>query len=398
MLNRAEPCLAQFRLQRVWREEKLEWFSRSRNPRCQRFECHPPSRTQRFRSKSVIKADSAPVRLSRNGSQRRAKSCQRQVRNHTEPPKKRRNTGVKTRLVQPFGKSSMLEIQRNERQIVRRGNVCLGEKGSFPLLCGWKIHLEYSQAREGIAIGKCVEPGAQNHVLPRARCDRLGQLLLGMAAPRCHKCAKRARHGMCLAFPIQLEMRAQQRNRHRVRQHTRPIHHLVRSSADGNPQCSSTGAACFHIAQCKRRPAYHGCMNWIGWAILSAVFAAATALLAKVGVEHVDSNLATALRTTVVLFFAWGIAFALGKHGEIRTLDRRTLLFLALSGLATGLSWLCYFRALQLGPASRVAPLDKLSVPLVMVFAWLVLGEKLTAPALLGGALITTGAVVMVLG
>ncbi|HEX3893312.1 MAG TPA: EamA family transporter [Terracidiphilus sp.] len=139
-------------------------------------------------------------------------------------------------------------------------------------------------------------------------------------------------------------------------------------------------------------------MNWIGWAILSAVFAAATALLAKVGVEHVDSNLATALRTTVVLFFAWGIAFALGKHGEIRTLDRRTLLFLALSGLATGLSWLCYFRALQLGPASRVAPLDKLSVPLVMVFAWLVLGEKLTAPALLGGALITTGAVVMVLG
>ena len=77
--------------------------------------------------------------------------------------------------------------------------------------------------------------------------------------------------------------------------------------------------------------------------------------------------------------FAWGIALALGKHGEIRSLDRRTVLFLALSGLATGLSWLCYFRALQLGPASRVAPLDKLSVPLVMLFAWLLLGEKLTA-------------------
>jgi transporter family protein len=144
-------------------------------------------------------------------------------------------------------------------------------------------------------------------------------------------------------------------------------------------------------------------MSWIGWALLSAAFAAATALLAKVGVAHVDSNLAMALRTTVVLIFAWGIALALckpdvGLLGEIRSLDRRTLLFLTLSGLATGLSWLCYFRALQLGPASRVAPLDKLSVPLVMLFAWLLLGEKLTAPALMGGLLITAGAVVIVLG
>ncbi len=138
-------------------------------------------------------------------------------------------------------------------------------------------------------------------------------------------------------------------------------------------------------------------MSWIGWALLSAVFAAATALFAKVGVEHVDSNLATALRTTVVVVFAWGIALALGKHGEMRSLERRTLLFLALSGIATGLSWLCYFRALQLGPASRVAPLDKLSVPLVMVFAWLLLGEKLSIAAIVGGALITTGAIVMVL-
>ena len=113
-------------------------------------------------------------------------------------------------------------------------------------------------------------------------------------------------------------------------------------------------------------------MSWIGWALLSAVFAAATALLAKVGVAHVDSNLAMALRTTVVLVFAWGIALALGKQGEIR--------------------------ALQLGPASRVAPLDKLSVPLVMLFAWLLLGEKLNAPAVVGGLLITAGAVVIVLG
>lgn len=138
-------------------------------------------------------------------------------------------------------------------------------------------------------------------------------------------------------------------------------------------------------------------MSWIGWALLSALFAAATALLAKVGVAHVDSNLATALRTTVVVIFAWAIALALGNHGEIRDLDRRTVLFLALSGLATGLSWLCYFRALQLGPASRVAPLDKLSVPLVMIFAWLLLGEKINTAAILGGALITIGAIVMVL-
>jgi transporter family protein len=139
-------------------------------------------------------------------------------------------------------------------------------------------------------------------------------------------------------------------------------------------------------------------MNWIVWALLSAVFAAATALLAKVGVAHVDSNLATAIRTTVVVIFAWGIALALGKHGEIRDLDRRTVMFLTLSGLATGLSWICYFRALQLGPASRVAPLDKLSVPLVMVFAWLLLGEKLTWGVVAGGVLITAGAIVMVLG
>ena len=143
--------------------------------------------------------------------------------------------------------------------------------------------------------------------------------------------------------------------------------------------------------------------SWLAWAILSAVFAAATALLAKVGVAHVDSNLAMALRTSVVVVFAWAIVFALGERGvgalaEIRILDRRTLLFLALSGLATGLSWLCYFRALQLGPASRVALIDKLSVPLVIVFAWLLLGEKLTAPAVVGGLLITAGAVVIALG
>lgn len=138
-------------------------------------------------------------------------------------------------------------------------------------------------------------------------------------------------------------------------------------------------------------------MNWIFWALLSALFAAATAILAKIGVAHVDSNLATAVRTTVVVVFAWIIAVALGKHQEFRELDGHTLLFLGLSGLATGLSWLCYFRALQLGPASRVAPLDKLSVVLVIVFAALFLGEKLSPLAILGGVLITAGAIVMTL-
>lgn len=139
-------------------------------------------------------------------------------------------------------------------------------------------------------------------------------------------------------------------------------------------------------------------MGWIGWALLAAVFAAATALLTKVGVAHVDSNLATALRTTVVVVFTWAIALALGKHGEIRNLERRTLIFLTMAGVATGLSWLCYFRALQLGPVSRVAPLDKLSVPLVMLLAWLTLGEKLSLAEIAGGLLITAGAMIMVLG
>jgi transporter family protein len=137
--------------------------------------------------------------------------------------------------------------------------------------------------------------------------------------------------------------------------------------------------------------------NWILWALLSALFAAATAILAKLGVAHIDSNLATAIRTTVVVVFAWAIAIALGKHNQLREVDSKAWLFLILSGLGTGLSWLCYFRALQLGPASRVAPIDKLSVVLVMIFAVLFLGEKLSPLAIVGGGLIATGAVVMAL-
>ena len=135
--------------------------------------------------------------------------------------------------------------------------------------------------------------------------------------------------------------------------------------------------------------------NWFVWALLSAVFAGATAILAKVGIRGVDSNLATAIRTTVVLVFTWGIAFATSKPPAVLELSRHTWLFLTLSGLATGLSWLCYFRALQLGEASRVAPVDKLSVVFVIAFAALFLHETLTWQQWVGGALIVTGAVVL---
>src|ERR1700761_38982 len=136
-------------------------------------------------------------------------------------------------------------------------------------------------------------------------------------------------------------------------------------------------------------------MGWIGWALLSAVFAAATALLAKVGVEHIDSNLATAIRTTVVLFFTWAIVLGLNAHRGLPAIGRRSWIFLVLSGLCTGLSWLCYFRALQIGPVSGVAPIDKLSVALVIVFAWLFLHESLTPMKVLGASLVTAGALVL---
>src|SRR3954451_1197070 len=139
-------------------------------------------------------------------------------------------------------------------------------------------------------------------------------------------------------------------------------------------------------------------MNWIVWALLSALFAAGTAILAKVGVEGVDSNIATAVRTSVIVVFTWLVAYLFSPSAAFAVPTRRALTFLVLSGLATGLSWLCYFRALQLGPASRVAPIDKLSVVLVIIFGWLLLGEKLNWGALAGGLLITAGAVVMVLG
>lgn len=136
-------------------------------------------------------------------------------------------------------------------------------------------------------------------------------------------------------------------------------------------------------------------MNWIGWAILSAFFAGLTAIFAKIGVANVGSNLATAIRTSVVLALAWGIAIGTGESSMFTTVSRRTWLFLVLSGLATGLSWLCYFRALQLGDASRVAPVDKLSVVFVLVLAVMFLQEPFTWKTVLGTALITGGSILL---
>jgi bacterial/archaeal transporter family protein len=136
-------------------------------------------------------------------------------------------------------------------------------------------------------------------------------------------------------------------------------------------------------------------MTWVFWAFLSAIFAAGTALLAKVGVSGIDSNLATAIRTSVIVVFTWAIALSLERHHELSNIGRRSWIFLVLSGICTGLSWLCYFRALQLGPASSVAPVDKLSVVFVILGAWLFLGEKLTPLKIGGASLITLGAVIL---
>ena len=136
-------------------------------------------------------------------------------------------------------------------------------------------------------------------------------------------------------------------------------------------------------------------MNWKICAIMSAVFAALTAIFGKLGVKDVNSNLATAIRVTVILIFAWGIAIGTGVGGQIRQIHGRTWAYLALSGIATGLSWLFYFRALQLGEASKVAPLDKLSVPLTIILSAVILHETLTWQTVAGGLLIVAGTFVL---
>lgn len=135
-------------------------------------------------------------------------------------------------------------------------------------------------------------------------------------------------------------------------------------------------------------------MNWFAWALLSALFAGATAILAKIGVQGINSNLATAIRTAVILIIAWAIALATNTQ-PFSSISRKTWIFLVLSGIATGLSWLCYFRALQLGEASQVAPVDKLSVIVAMILAAIFLHEHVSWHHWMGGVLILAGAMII---
>ena len=136
---------------------------------------------------------------------------------------------------------------------------------------------------------------------------------------------------------------------------------------------------------------------WFVFALLSAVFAALTSILAKIGIDGVNSNLATAIRTVVVLIMAWGMVFLTNVQSGISAISRKSWIFLILSGLATGASWLCYYRALQLGEASKVVPIDKLSVVITLVLAFVFLHETFTMKSLIGCVLIGMGTLVMVL-
>ena len=136
---------------------------------------------------------------------------------------------------------------------------------------------------------------------------------------------------------------------------------------------------------------------WMILALLSAVFAALTSILAKIGIENVNSNLATAVRTVVVVIMAWGMVFLTNAQNGITEISRRSWLFLILSGLATGASWLCYYKALQLGDASKVVPIDKLSVVITLVLAFVFLHEEFTIKSLVGCVLIAAGTMFMVL-
>lgn len=136
---------------------------------------------------------------------------------------------------------------------------------------------------------------------------------------------------------------------------------------------------------------------WLFFAILSAVFAAATSILAKIGIDGIDSNLATAIRTVVVLLMAWGMVFITHKEGGISSISSKRWLFLILSGVATGASWLCYFYALKIGDVSKVVPIDKCSLILTILFAVIFLGEAFTWKTLIGSALLLAGTLIMVL-
>ncbi|MDR2755944.1 MAG: EamA family transporter [Planctomycetaceae bacterium] len=135
---------------------------------------------------------------------------------------------------------------------------------------------------------------------------------------------------------------------------------------------------------------------WILYALLSAFFAALTSILAKIGLENVNSNLATAIRTIIVLIMSWAIVFVTGKHHDVVNIEYKSLLFLILSGIATGLSWLCYYKALQIGEASKVIPIDKFSLVIGMALAFIILKETITIKTVIGGTLITIGTLILI--
>ena len=135
---------------------------------------------------------------------------------------------------------------------------------------------------------------------------------------------------------------------------------------------------------------------WFMYALLSAFFAAITSILIKIGIQNVNSNLATAIRTIVVLILSWVIVFITGKHNEIVNIGHKNILFLILSGIATGLSWLCFYRALQIGEVSKVLPVDKFSLVIGMLLAFIVLKETVTVKTIIGGVLITMGTFVLI--
>lgn len=136
---------------------------------------------------------------------------------------------------------------------------------------------------------------------------------------------------------------------------------------------------------------------WFILALLSSIFAALTSILAKMGIENVNSNLATAIRTVVVVGMAWGMVFITNAQSGITDISRRSWMFLILSGLATGASWLCYYKALQIGEASKVVPIDKLSVVITLVLAAVILHEQVTTKSVIGGLMITAGTLIMVM-
>lgn len=136
---------------------------------------------------------------------------------------------------------------------------------------------------------------------------------------------------------------------------------------------------------------------WFLFALGSAIFAALTSILAKIGIEGVNSNLATAIRTFVVLIMSWGIVFLVRAQNGISEISKRSFIFLILSGLATGASWLCYYKALQIGQASKVVPIDKLSVVITLILAFTILHEEFTIKSIIGSILITLGTLFMVL-